>query len=93
MNVHDCCSPPRLLLCLALPTAVALLAALASSPVAAQGTPQQRAACEEEAKWLCSNYIPDEQAITACMIRNRHSLSAPCRKYFTRDSKRRPRER
>ena len=48
-----------------------------SSPAAAQGTPQQRAACEAEAQWLCSNYIPDVDAITACMVRNRHLLEPP----------------
>jgi hypothetical protein len=91
MDVQIRCSPRRLVHCLVLPPALALIAALASSPAAAQGTPQQRAACEEEAKWLCSNYIPDEQAITACMVRNRQSLSPPCRKFF--NPKKRARER
>jgi hypothetical protein len=80
--------PPRLLLCLAVPAALALMAA--NSPAAAQGTPQQRAACEEEARWLCSNYIPDVDAITACMVRNRHLLSPKCRAMFGGSSKKRP---
>ena len=83
---------PRLLLCLAAPAGIALMAAL-SSPAAAQGTPQQRAACESEAQWLCSNYIPDVDAITACMVRNRHLLSPRCRAMFGSGAKRRQRSR
>ncbi len=63
---------------------------LAPSRVAAQGTPEQRAACEEEAKYLCANYIPDEQQITACMVRNVHSLSPQCRAMF--ETKKKPRK-
>ncbi len=58
------------------------LAVLSAVPAAAQGTPQQRAACEQEARWICSNYIPDVDAITACMVRNRHLLSPRCRAMF-----------
>jgi hypothetical protein len=58
------------------------LAVLSTVPAAAQGTPQQRAACEQEARWICSNYIPDVDAITACMVRNRHLLSPRCRAAF-----------
>jgi hypothetical protein len=62
----------------AIPLAVAF-ATLSAVAAAAQGTPQQRAACEDEARWICSNYIPDVDAITACMVRNRHLLSPRCR--------------
>jgi hypothetical protein len=82
MDVHNRCSTRRLILCLAVPTGLALMAMLAPSLVAAQGTPQQRAACEDEAKWLCSNYIPDEGAIKACMLRNLKALSPRCRAMF-----------
>jgi hypothetical protein len=82
MEVHNRCSTRRLILCLAVPTGLALMAMLAPSLVAAQGTPQQRAACEDEAKWLCSNYIPDEGAIKACMLRNLKALSPRCRAMF-----------
>ncbi len=85
-------SPRQLILCLATPAGLALMTALASSSAAAQGTPQQRAACEREAQWLCSNYIPDEQAITACMIRNRHLLSPRCRAFFREPAKKRRRD-
>lgn len=68
------------------------MAALAPSPAAAQGTPQQRAACEAEARWLCSNYVPDVDAITACMVRNRHLLSPRCRAMFGPPKRRRSRD-
>jgi hypothetical protein len=77
MNVN-CRSPRLLAFCLAVSAGVAF-SSIAPSRVAAQGTPEQRAACEEEAKYLCANYIPDEQQITACMVRNVHSLSPKCR--------------
>ena len=90
MEVHNRCSTRRLILCLAVPTGLALMAMLAPSLVAAQGTPQQRAACEDEARWLCSNYVPDQDQVTACMVRNVHSLSPRCRAVF--GSKRRTRQ-
>jgi hypothetical protein len=84
---------PWLVLGLATPAAIALMTVLGSSPAAAQGTPQQRAACEEEARWLCSNYIPDVDAITACMVRKRHLLSPRGRATLGTGSKKRPRPR
>ena len=78
MNVN-CSRLPRLLAFFLAASMGLALASIAPSPVAAQGTPEQRAACEEEAKYLCANYIPDEQQITACMMRNVHSLSPKCR--------------
>jgi hypothetical protein len=70
------------------------LTGFAPSTIAAQGIrAEQRAACEEEAKWLCNNYVPDEEAIKACMLRNLRALSPRCRAMFRRDAekKRRPR--
>ena len=90
MNVNCRRSPRLLALHLAVSTGV-VLASVAPSRVAAQGTPEQRAACEDEAKYLCANYIPDEQQITACMVRNIHSLSAQCRAMF--ETKKKPRKR
>ena len=78
MTVYCSRSPRLLSFCLAISVALALTA----SRGAAQGTPEQRAACEDEAKYLCANYIPDEQQITACMVRNIHSLSPTCRAMF-----------
>jgi len=51
---------------------------------AAQGTPEQRAACEQDAYRLCSQYIPDERRTGNCLRRNRISLSPACRALFQR---------
>ena len=73
---------------IAIPAALALGALLAPSHVAAQGTPEQRAACEDEARWLCSNYIPDAEAIKGCMLRNLKHLTPRCRAMFGHTPKR-----
>jgi hypothetical protein len=52
-------------------------------PAAAQGTPEQRAACEGDAMRLCSEFGGDVQRITACMSQKRRYLSPQCRPYFT----------
>lgn len=69
----------RLICRVVLPAGLALEAALAPAPAAAQATSQQRAVCEDEGRYLCSNYIPDEDQIAACIERNRHLLSPRCR--------------
>jgi hypothetical protein len=78
-------------LCLAVPAGLVLAAVFAPAPAAAQGTQQQRAACEGDAMRLCSAHVPDVQKITACMSRNRRNLSAACRAVFDGGSKRRAR--
>jgi hypothetical protein len=55
----------------------------AATPAAAQGTPEQRAACEQDAYRLCSQYIPDERRTGNCLRRNRISLSPACRRLFS----------
>lgn len=57
--------------------------ALTWSQAAAQGTPEQRAACEGDAMRLCSEYQGVDQ-ITACMQRKRTHLSARCRAAMSR---------
>ncbi len=52
---------------------------LAPVPAAAQGTPEQRAACEGDAMRLCGQFVPDVERITACMHQNRRYLSPRCR--------------
>jgi len=58
--------------------------ALMSLPALAQGTPAQRAACENDAMRLCQQYVPDVDRITACMSRHRAQLSPRCRAVFSR---------
>jgi hypothetical protein len=62
--------------------AFALMASGGVLPAAAQGTPQQRAACEGDAMRLCGNYVPDVQRITACMHAKRSQLNPRCRAVF-----------
>ena len=52
------------------------------SPAAAQGTPEQQQACQPDAMRLCSEFVPDVQRITACMVRKRAALSPACRAVF-----------
>jgi hypothetical protein len=61
--------------------AVLFWLALMLVPAAAQGTPDQRAACEADAMRLCSLFTV-VQEITACMQQNRRRLSPPCRAEF-----------
>ena len=48
----------------------------------AQGTAEQRKACTPDVYRLCAGEIPNVRAITACLRRNRASLSEPCRAVF-----------
>jgi len=64
--------------------AAALLGvALMSLPALAQGTQEQRDACQDDAMRLCQQFVPDVDRITACMARHRAQLSPRCRVYFT----------
>ena len=60
-----------------------------NAPAAAQGTPEQRAACEGDAMRLCGEFVPDAQRITACMQSKRRYLSARCRAVFNKGGQRR----
>jgi len=60
-----------------------------SSPADAQGTPEQRAACSDDAQRVCGQYIPDVDRVTVCMKRNRRHLSAACRRVMDGGGRRR----
>ena len=64
--------------------ALGLMCALSlmGKPAAAQGTEQQRQACQPDALRLCSEFVPDVDRIIACMLKNRIRLSPPCRVLF-----------
>jgi hypothetical protein len=55
---------------------------LFSIPAAAQGTPEQRAACQDDALRLCGQYVPDVERITTCMKQNVRHLNPGCRAVF-----------
>jgi hypothetical protein len=61
-------------------------AGLTSTPVAAQGTPEQQQACQSDAFRLCNEFIPDVARTSACMARKRASLSPACRSEFSHPS-------
>ncbi len=48
-------------------------------------TPEEQAACSDDAFRLCSAEIPDVDRVTACMVRQQSQLSPGCRVYFRPD--------
>jgi hypothetical protein len=63
-------------------SAVALFLALFAPAAHSQGTAEQRRACTPDVYRLCAGEIPNVRAITACLRRNRASLSEACRTQF-----------
>jgi hypothetical protein len=60
-----------------------LLTLIASGSAAAQqGTPEQRRACTPDVYRLCAGEIPNARAITACLRRQKASLSPACAAVF-----------
>jgi hypothetical protein len=59
-----------------------LFLTLFASAACAQGTPDQRRACTPDVYRLCAGEIPNVRAITACLRRNKASLSEACRAVF-----------
>jgi len=49
---------------------------------AQQGTPEQRRACTPDVYRLCAGEIPNARAITACLRRQKGSLSPACAAVF-----------
>ena len=62
--------------------AAAFVAVIASDASAANGTAEQRWACEHDALTFCSREIPNVDRITACMVNNLKKLSPQCRAQF-----------
>jgi hypothetical protein len=58
------------------------LTLLATGSAFAIGTPEQRRACTPDVYRLCAGEIPNVRAITACLRRQKASLSEACRAYF-----------
>ena len=52
------------------------------SALAQQGTPEQRRACTPDVYRLCAGEIPNARAITACLRRQKASLSQACAAVF-----------
>ncbi len=58
------------------------LAVLIQPGVGFAYTPEQQQACTPDAMSLCGEFIPNVDAITACMIRKKAQLSPQCRAFF-----------
>jgi hypothetical protein len=65
--------------------AIAASFAALSSTASFAFSPEAQQMCSGDAFRLCSSDIPNIPAITACMLKNRASLSAACRVVFERD--------
>ena len=63
-------------------TAVAILASLGAPAAWAAGTPEQQAACQDDAFRFCPNDVPDPIAIEACLSRNIRLISPACQRQF-----------
>ena len=59
-----------------------LLTLVSASSAFAIGTPEQRRACTPDVYRLCAGEIPNVRAITACLRRQKSSLSEACRAVF-----------
>ena len=66
--------------------AFALVVAGAGHPAQAQhrGSAEDQLACTPDVYRLCSSYVPDEDAIVACLRRNVKALSPACHQVMTR---------
>jgi hypothetical protein len=62
--------------------ALALTLFATGSALAAPGTPGQKKACTPDVYRLCPGEIPNVRAITACLRRQKASLSDACRAVF-----------
>jgi hypothetical protein len=47
-------------------------------------TQEEQAACQDDAFRVCGEFVPDEQRVKACMLRNISKLSPRCRRMFQR---------
>lgn len=59
-----------------------LLASCFATSSMAGGTAEERSDCMSDALRLCGQFIPNEQAIAACMAKQKAKLSPACRKHF-----------
>jgi hypothetical protein len=62
--------------------ALALTLFTTGSALADIATPEQKRACTPDVYRLCAGEIPNVRAITACLRRQRASLSEACRAVF-----------
>ena len=66
---------------------IAMLGLSQVAPVWAQGTPEQRQACTDDAYRFCQQDIPDVQAVEICLRKSMKLLSPACRGQFRHAAK------
>jgi hypothetical protein len=59
-----------------------ILAAVVQPRASFAYTPEQQQACTPDAMRLCGEFVPNVDAITACMIQKKAQLSPQCRVFF-----------
>ncbi|WP_249125385.1 hypothetical protein [Bradyrhizobium manausense] len=64
------------------------LAALVQPGAGLAYTPEEQQACTPDAMRLCGEFVPNVDAITACMIQKKAQLSPPCAVFFRRGPER-----
>ena len=62
--------------------AIGFAVVMAPSGTSHAYTPEQQQACQPDAMRLCGEFVPNVDAITACMIRKKSQLSPQCRVFF-----------
>lgn len=60
------------------------LAASSASAQQHKGSAEDQAACTPDVYRICSQYIPDEDDIVACLQRKKEQLSPACHAVFSR---------
>ncbi len=68
--------------CLAVASLSLALAVLALPRAGFAYTQEEQQACTPDAMRLCNEFIPNVDAITACMIKKKAQLSPQCRVFF-----------
>jgi hypothetical protein len=53
-----------------------------TTPAFAQGTPEQREACSDDAHKWCPYEIPDPDAVEQCLRKNLRNISKACQNEF-----------
>ena len=60
------------------------LAALVAADLALAQTPEDQAACQDDAFRLCPHTIPDRERTFQCMLANKEAVSPACRAVMAR---------
>ncbi len=61
---------------------VSVVLVSASTATFAGNRAEEQQDCTDDAFRLCGKFIPNEQAITACMVQKKAQLSPACRRHF-----------